>query len=165
MRDFMIQAPTHELRQLHAASCDLGKHLRFLGEDSNCLDARDVLRLSSELRREVARIRCRAAICSQRVRSAARSAGPPPRELTPGRFSPSAHGRVADARAWSRKVQAELNSVQQQLDALGGKASRRLNDPGRWGDAAVSGIPMVEVVRMFNEVMKLLVRVGARIFR
>jgi len=114
------------------------RHVAFMRTVAKNFDAREMLRLSSELQIEARSLEVHLSGLIGAGRSYAAAAGNrPPQEISPGRFSASVGGDIAEFRALSSKCLHRLNALAKELSAYKTESNSALNDPGKYGDAAM----------------------------
>ena len=123
----------------------LGAHLRFLSgvSDSKAVEARDLLR------------------CARDAREAAYDLKHSLTQIAEFRSSVGRRGLgeryglfAANYQGLSRQICAEFEVVEQRARALEQGALARINEPGRWGDAAAPGV-VAELSALLGQVLEL----------
>jgi hypothetical protein len=145
-----------ELRQLDRLVQDRSRHAPFMRSSSGNFDARDVLRLSNELELESRDFERYLAQLTGAGQSISRAVGNrPPQEVAFGHFTPSQGGELAEMRALAGRLPGRLTKLRSQVAQLRTESLSRLNEPGRWGDAAAQN-PVNELVGLVSNVLDLI---------
>ena len=145
-----------ELRQLDRMITDHLHHVPFVRASNVNFDAREVLRLSNELEMESRDLERYLAQLIGRGQSLSRVVGNrPPHEVAMGQFASSQGGELAEIRALAGRLPSKLAELKPQLLQLRTESLSRLNDPGRWGDAA-SQNPVNQIVGLVSSVLDLI---------
>ena len=154
-----LRQVVRELRDLDRLINERHRHVGFLRSVSKNLDARDLLALASQLQNETRSLQLFLSGLEGSGRNLAASVGSrPPQETALGRFTPSVGGEIAEIRALSTRLWGQLNQLNSELSVLQIESNSRMNDPGRWGDAALQN-PVNELVGFLQNVLDLIRRV------
>ena len=136
-----VRSAARELTHLDKALDGLVQHVRFLA--SRCVADHLVLGTVNDLRADALRAHGRLAEISQTLSAAAR------RDHTLARVD------VASTRGMARKIDERLLELEGELHALSTAVERHINDPGRYGDAAATGLPFLELCSCIQTVLEL----------
>ena len=135
------------------------RHVAFMRTVAKNFDAREMLRLSNELQIEVRSLELHLSGLIGEGRSYAAAAGNrPPQELSPGPFSVSVGGDIAEFRALSSKMSHRLDALAKELSAFKIESNSALNDPGRYGDAAISS-PVNDIFSFTQGILDMIRRI------
>ena len=138
----------------------LQRHVSFMRTVIKNFDARDMLKLSTELQTQVRSFEVHLSGLTGSGRSLAAGIGNrPPQEISPGRFTPSQGGDIAEFRALSSKLSQRLNSLAKEVSSLRIEANTKLNEPGRYGDAAMPN-PVNDLLAFLQSVLDLVRRIN-----
>jgi hypothetical protein len=138
-----------ELLQIRAAAQHCRQTIRTLsiGLAGLPVDDRDVLQMTAELRVSAETLKVRL--------GAVNAATPGMSRAVHRRGSSSSFGRLGNVRGTSRQVEKELTSLHDELTGLQRDVSGKVNDPGRWGNAALVSGPLVELIGLLELVIEL----------
>ena len=128
-------------------------HVSFMRSSAANFDARELLRLATELQSETLALGLRASALGSGKSYSAGSR--PPQEVAPGRYTPSSGGEVAEFRTLLSKVSRRLNALATDLSAFSMEANAKINDPGRYGDAALSN-PVNDLFSFIQGILDLI---------
>jgi len=161
LQDHRVRQVVTELRKLDRLLNEqqLQRHVSFMRSVAKNFDAREMLRLSTELQVEarVFELHLSELLGSGRSYAAA-TCSRPPREIAPGRFAPSNGGDIIEFRALSSRLSRRLASLTTELSYFRMEANTRLNDPGRYGDAAMPN-PVNDLFGFIQSVLDLVRRI------
>ena len=148
-----------ELRNLDRLLSERESHVRVMRSIVKNFDARDMVRLSNELETEARSLELHLSGLVDAGRTAAAVAGNrPPQQVAPGRFTPSVGGEIAEVRALSTKLPQRLTTLTKELSGFRLQANAALNEPGRYGDAALPN-PFNDLVSVVQGVLDLIRRI------
>lgn len=123
----------------------LDAHLRFLGSvaDRKGIEPRELLRCAHEAREAAFDLKhSLAQIAEFRASVSRRSLG-------------EVYGLFAGAyKGLSRQIADEFDAVERDASQLQQRALARLNEPGRWGDAAAPGV-VAELAGLLNQILEM----------
>ena len=156
LQAYRLRQVVNELRKLDRLINERRHHVPFLRSASKTFDARDALTLANELEVESRSFELYLSGLVGEGRSYAASVGHrPPREIAPSQFTPSPGGEIAELGALSSKLPKQLNALRSELSSFRTESSTRLNEPGRWGDAAMPN-PINDLVGLAQNVLDLI---------
>lgn len=118
-------------------------HVRFLA--SKCVADTLTLNSVNELRMEAGHVHGRLIHLSSVLTSAKRA----------GHSVSNGAAMIASTRGMGRKVDRQLAELERELTALSSAVESNLNKPGRYGDGAATGLPMLELLACVQTVLEL----------
>jgi hypothetical protein len=159
LQAYKLRQVITELRNLDRLINERKHHVRFLSSASKNFDARDAVTVGNELEVENRSLELYLSGLVGSGRSYAAAIGNrPPLEVTPGQFTPSQGGELAELRALASKLPKQLTALRSELGSFRAESNKRLNDPGRWGDAALPN-PVNDLVSLGQSILDLIRRI------
>jgi hypothetical protein len=140
-----------ELRKLDRFLGEHLHHVPFLRSAAKNFDARDLLAIATDLERESRSLEVYIAGVVGSGRIYAASIGHrQPQQI--------AGGAIAELRALSSKLPKQLAALKSELSSLRTESNATLNEPGRWGDAAIPN-PVNDLFSFAQNVLDLIKRI------
>jgi hypothetical protein len=159
LQEHRIRLIVAELRNLVRLLNQRQPQVSFLRQSAKNFDGRDLLRLSSELETETQSLEHHLSALIGSGRSYARAVGSRlPQEIAPGHLTPTSGGDLAEFRSLSSKLSDRLKSFATDLASLKSDANTKLNDPGRYGDAAIPN-PVNDLFGFVQNILDLIRRI------
>jgi hypothetical protein len=139
-----IASIARELTTVDKSLESLVMHVRFLA--TKCVADNLDLGTVNELRHEALRVKGRLADMASSLESAKRA----------GRRVDNGHQSVASARGMVRHVDQHLLTLERELGRLSTAVECHINEPGRYGDGALTTAPLVELYSFLQTALELL---------
>jgi hypothetical protein len=145
LAQYYVNRVNKEMPRILGKLRELGSHLRFLSDVSGnkVIEARDLVR------------------CAREAREAAYDLKHSLTQMAEFRSSVGRRGLgeryglfAANYQGLSRQISSEFEAVERHARELEQRAQARINEPGRWGDAAAPGV-VAELSQLLGQVMEL----------
>lgn len=148
LNDMKIAGILADLNKLDTTIRGTSQNVKFLSRVKQNFDARLLLEHTNNLRRESMHLETYLRSLLGQVETLCRS--------TPHGSPMQAH--LANIKGIQRRLPQQMTQLQADLQQIGSSANDRLNEPGRWGDAAAGG-PVKDVMDGLAMIIQIIARV------
>ena len=154
-----LKAALRQLVDLERRADEGCRHARTIKSSKASFDGRTLLELSNRVTPELQKLGEWFADLEREARTLSRSVDSrPPKVVRPGQSGSSAGGLVVQLRPLVDRARKKLEELSKELQGLNRIAEEKVNEPGRWGSAAVS-TPVTDLIELVGSLIELIVAV------